>query len=91
LAQTYPPSGRGTLLPSHQAKNKQHLTQKIQVSAKSRWSQIVDGLADNVLLLAYVTYRASKENERLKKELTGLKRNRPMSKTVNAEENIANQ
>ncbi len=41
--------------------------------AKSRWNQLVDGLADNVLLLlgtggplglllAYLTYRATREN-----------------------------
>ncbi|WP_420644531.1 LysM peptidoglycan-binding domain-containing protein [Candidatus Leptofilum sp.] len=58
----------------------QSISRNIQVVAKSRWSQIVDGLADNVLLLlgtggpiglllAYLTYRSSKENERLKKQV----------------------
>lgn len=63
------------------------ITRNIQVMAKSRWSQIADGLADNVLLLlgtggplglllAFVTYRASKENERLKKEVAYHQRQR---------------
>ena len=58
----------------------QSISRNIQVVAKSRWSQLVDGLADNVLLLlgtggplglllAYLTYRATRENERLKKEV----------------------
>ena len=61
----------------------QSISRDIQVLAKSRWNQIVDGLADNVLvllgtggplglLLAYLTYRTSKENERLKKEAARL-------------------
>jgi LysM repeat protein len=60
----------------------------IHVSAKGRWSQIVDGLADNVLVLlgtggplglalAYLTYRANKENERLKKEVSSLNTRKP--------------
>ncbi len=58
----------------------QSISRNIRVAPKSRWNQIVDGLADNVLLLlgtggplglalAYLTYRASKENERLKQEV----------------------
>lgn len=58
----------------------QSISRNIEVTAKSRWSQFVDGLADNVLLLlgtggplglllAYLTYRSSKENDRLKKQL----------------------
>ncbi|MCP4415531.1 MAG: LysM peptidoglycan-binding domain-containing protein [Chloroflexi bacterium] len=60
------------------------ISRKINVSSKSRWSQIADSLADNVLLLlgtggplglllAYATYRASKENEQLKKEVAHFK------------------
>ncbi|VAW32186.1 hypothetical protein MNBD_CHLOROFLEXI01-4591 [hydrothermal vent metagenome] len=67
------------------------ISRNIQVLAKSRWSQIVDGLADNVLLLlgtggplglllAYATYRASKENERLKQEVGNLKRKQTKGK-----------
>jgi len=55
----------------------QSVSRNIRVLPKSRWGQIVDGLADNVLLLlgtggplglalAYLTYRATRENERLK-------------------------
>lgn len=58
----------------------QSISRNIEVVAKSRWQQIVDGLANNVLLLlgtggplglllAYMTYRASRENERLKREV----------------------
>lgn len=67
------------------------ISRNIQVMAKSRWSQIVDGLADNVLLLlgtggplglllAYVTYRASKENERLKQEVAYHKKQQILDK-----------
>ncbi len=72
----------------------QSISRSIPVSAKSRWSQLVDGLADNVLLLlgtggplglllAYLTYRATRENERLKKEVA--RRQEP----VREEENTA--
>lgn len=58
----------------------QSISRNIQVVPKSRWNQLVDGLADNVLLLlgtggplglllAYLTYRATRENDRLKKEV----------------------
>jgi LysM repeat protein len=58
----------------------QSVSRNIRVSARSRWNQIVDGLADNVLLLlgtggplglalAYLTYRATRENERLRQEV----------------------
>ena len=58
----------------------QSISRNIRVLPKGRWSQIVDGLADNVLLLlgtggplglalAYLTYRATRENERLKQEV----------------------
>jgi hypothetical protein len=57
----------------------QSVSRNIRVTPKSRWNQVVDGLADNVLLLLgtggplglallYLTYRATRENERLKQE-----------------------
>ena len=66
----------------------QSVSRNIQVVAKSRWSQFVDGLADNVLLLlgtggplglllAFLTYRASKENERLKKQVSRYQQTNP--------------
>ncbi len=65
----------------------QSISRNIRVLPKSRWTQVMDGLADNVLLLlgtggplglalAYLTYRATKENERLKKEVATHKRER---------------
>ena len=59
----------------------QSISRNISVSAKSRWSQLVDGLADNVLvllgtggplglLLGYFSYRLSKENAALKRQVT---------------------
>ena len=58
----------------------QSISRNIEVVAKSRWQQIVDSLADNVLLLlgtggplglllAYLTFRSSRENERLKRQV----------------------
>ncbi|MBK8899720.1 MAG: hypothetical protein IPM53_00930 [Anaerolineaceae bacterium] len=72
----------------------QSISRNIQVLPKSRWNQLVDGLADNVLLLlgtggplglllAYLTYRTTRENERLKKEVA--RRREP----VREEENTA--
>lgn len=67
----------------------QSISRSIPVSAKSRWRQLVDGLADNVLvllgaggplglLLGYLTYRATRENEQLKREVASLnKRSTP--------------
>lgn len=59
----------------------QSISRNIEVQAKSRWNQFVDSLADNVLvllgtggplglLLAFLTYRATRENERLKKQIS---------------------
>jgi LysM repeat protein len=69
----------------------QSISRNIEVAAKSRWNQIVDSLADNVLvllgtggplglLLAYLTYRASKENERLKKQIAYQERKEKVAK-----------
>ena len=74
----------------------QSVSRNIQVLAKSRWRQIVDGLADNVLvllgtggplglLLGYLTYRASKENERLKKQMANYEESQAMPEVANAE------
>ena len=74
----------------------QSVSRNIQVVAKSRWSQIVDGLADNVLvligtggplglLLAFLTYRATRENERLKREVATRKRRETVMETINSE------
>ncbi|MCA9954255.1 MAG: LysM peptidoglycan-binding domain-containing protein [Anaerolineales bacterium] len=59
----------------------QSISRSIQVVPKSLWNQLVDSLANNVLLLlgtggplglllAFLTYRATKENERLKKSIS---------------------
>jgi hypothetical protein len=61
----------------------QSVSRNIRVTPRSRWNQIVDGLADNVLLLLgtggplglallYLTYRATRENERIKQELANV-------------------
>lgn len=66
----------------------QSISRNIEVVAKNRWRQFVDGLADNVLLLlgtggplglilAYLTYRATKENQQLKQKAARAEREPP--------------
>lgn len=80
----------------------QSVSRNIQVVAKSRWSQIVDSLADNVLLLlgtggplglllAFLTYRATKENAQLKKEAATRKRQETVLQTIDTEANTPNR
>ncbi|WP_420631801.1 LysM peptidoglycan-binding domain-containing protein [Candidatus Leptofilum sp.] len=63
----------------------QSISRNIAVTAKSRWSQFVDGLADNVLLLlgtggplglllAYLTYRTTRENQQLREKVANTER-----------------
>jgi LysM repeat protein len=72
----------------------QSISRNIQVVAKSLWIQLVDSLADNVLillgaggplglLLAYLTYRTTQENSRLKKEVASHKRSDSRPETEN--------
>ncbi|MBK7897837.1 MAG: LysM peptidoglycan-binding domain-containing protein [Anaerolineaceae bacterium] len=73
----------------------QSISRNIEVVAKSRWSQFVDGLADNVLLLlgtggplglllAYLTYRATKENQQLKEKAARTQRKEEMAESPNS-------
>ncbi|MCA9916903.1 MAG: LysM peptidoglycan-binding domain-containing protein [Anaerolineales bacterium] len=73
----------------------QSISRNIEVRAKSRWNQFVDGLADNVLLLlgtggplglllAYLTYRATKENQQLKEKAARTERREETAESPNS-------